>query len=50
MEKDNIEVEEIIECGYCWDKRKKRSFELFFLDRANNIRLCEYCPICGRKL
>lgn len=39
-----------IECGFCWDKRKHKSIELFFLDRANNMRICEYCPVCGRKL
>lgn len=38
------------ECGFCWDRRKKKTIELFFLDRANNMRPCEYCPICGRKL
>ena len=37
------------DCGYCWDRRKKRNVELFFLDRANNMRPCVYCPICGRK-
>lgn len=37
-------------CGYCWDARKKVAIELYFFDRANNMRLCEYCPSCGRKL
>ena len=36
-------------CGYCWDKRTNRSKELFFLDRANNMRVCLFCPNCGRK-
>ena len=35
-------------CDFCWDKRKKVSKELFFLDRANNLRLCLFCPNCGR--
>lgn len=37
------------ECGFCWDKRRKKDIELYFLDRANNMRPCIYCPICGRK-
>ena len=36
-------------CGFCWDKKKKRDKELFFLDAANNMRVCHYCPSCGRK-
>ena len=36
-------------CGFCWDKRKQRDKELFFLDAANNLRICNYCPSCGRK-
>ena len=36
-------------CGFCWDKKKKRNKELFFLDTANNMRVCNYCPYCGRK-
>ena len=43
----NIEVE--FGCGYCWDKKKRKSKELFFLDAANNMRVCNYCPYCGRK-
>lgn len=35
-------------CGFCWDKRKNKSKELFFLDSANNMRICSYCPNCGR--
>ena len=35
-------------CGFCWDKRKQRSKELFFIDAANNMRICNYCPYCGR--
>lgn len=37
-------------CGFCWDKKKQCPKELYFLDRANNMRLCKYCPSCGRKL
>ena len=36
-------------CGYCWDKKRNREKELFFLDAANNMRICTYCPSCGRK-
>lgn len=36
-------------CGFCWDKRKNKSKELYFLDAANNMRICTYCPSCGRK-
>lgn len=43
-------MEEIlIGCGYCWDTRKNESKELYYLDRANNMRICKYCPNCGRK-
>lgn len=36
-------------CGFCWDKKRQKEKELFFLDNANNMRLCTYCPSCGRK-
>jgi len=39
-----------IECGFCWNKRDKKTIELYFFDRANNMRPCVYCPICGRKM
>ena len=39
-----------IGCGFCRDKRKNKDIELYFLDRANNMRPCFYCPSCGRKL
>lgn len=43
-------IEEVeIGCGYCWDRKKKKEKELFFLDAANNMRVCNYCPYCGRK-
>lgn len=38
-----------IGCGFCWDRKRKRDKELFFLDAANNMRPCNYCPYCGRK-
>ena len=43
------EEEEEYGCKFCWDKRKNKSKELFFLDAANNIRVCHYCPYCGRE-
>lgn len=43
------QVEEEVFCDYCWDKKKNKEKELFFLDRANNLRLCKYCPNCGRQ-
>lgn len=43
---DEIEIG----CGFCRDKRKNKDIELYFLDRANNMRPCSYCPSCGRKL
>ena len=36
-------------CGFCWDKKRNKEKELFFLDNANNMRVCIYCPSCGRK-
>lgn len=43
----NSEIE--FGCGFCWDSKKKKDKELFFLDKANNMRICNYCPYCGRK-
>lgn len=43
------EVREEYGCSYCWDRRKNKEKELFFLDNANNMRICNYCPSCGRK-
>lgn len=45
-----LNEEEEFGCGFCWDKKKRKNKELFFLDRANNMRVCEYCPYCGRPL
>ena len=37
-------------CPYCWDKKKDQSKPpLYFFDAANNLRLCNFCPNCGRK-
>lgn len=43
--------EEITEfgCVFCWDKKRNKEKELFFLDKANNMRVCTYCPNCGRQ-
>lgn len=37
-------------CPYCWDRRKEKTKELFFLDAANNMRICNFCPYCGRNM
>ncbi len=42
--------EEDVGCGFCVDKRSHKNIELYFLDRASNMRVCSYCPSCGRKL
>ena len=36
-------------CPYCWDSKKEKEKELYFFDAANNFKLCDYCPKCGRK-
>lgn len=36
-------------CEFCWDNRAKQDIELYFFDCANNLRLCKYCPFCGRE-
>lgn len=36
-------------CQFCWDSRVKKEKELSFFDHANNLRICKYCPWCGRK-
>lgn len=45
---DNNE-EQQLGCGFCKDRRTQQDIELYFLDRANNMRVCIYCPYCGRK-
>lgn len=37
-------------CTFCWDSRKKKDKNLTFFDQANNLRICNYCPWCGRKI
>lgn len=49
QEPEKFVMQEEPYCGYCWDKRKQKRKELFFLDHANNMRVCLYCPSCGRK-
>lgn len=46
---DEQPVVEELGCGYCWDKKRNKSKELFFLDAANNMRVCNFCPYCGRE-
>lgn len=41
-------IQEEFGCGFCWDKKRKKTKDLFFLDAANNMRPCVYCPSCGR--
>ena len=36
-------------CYYCWDKKKQKDRELFFIDATNNLRVCRFCPNCGRE-
>lgn len=36
-------------CGFCWNAKRNQSKELYFLDAANNMRVCLFCPYCGRK-
>lgn len=36
-------------CSYCWDDRKNREKEILYFDAANNMRVAEYCPACGRQ-
>lgn len=42
------QIKEDFGCGFCWDKKRNKNKELFFLDNANNMRICTYCPNCGR--
>ena len=46
---EKVVEEEEIGCGFCWDRKRKKEKELFFLDAANNMRVCNFCPSCGRK-
>lgn len=48
MDDFNTQEEETY-CRFCWDDRTGKEKELTFFDTANNIRVCKYCPWCGRK-
>lgn len=37
-------------CEFCWDNKAKKNNDIYFFDRANNMRLSIYCPYCGRKI
>lgn len=37
-------------CAYCYDNKTKQDIEIYFFDRANNMRICVFCPYCGRKI
>ena len=41
---DNVEG-----CFICQDKRGKNQ-EVFYFDKANNMREANFCPNCGRKI
>lgn len=48
-ENDEVAVVEEIGCKFCWDSRKQREKKrMTFFDPANNMRLCKFCPWCGR--
>lgn len=36
-------------CKFCWDNRTKKDIDIYFFDRASNMRLSKYCPYCGRE-
>ena len=38
-----------LKCFFCWDDKKKKEKERYYFDDANNMRVCIYCPNCGRK-
>lgn len=42
--------EEEEKCGFCYDNKHHANIDLYFFDRANNMRICKYCPNCGRFL
>lgn len=41
--------EQELGCAFCYDSRTKKEIEIYFFDRANNMRLATFCPSCGRK-
>ncbi len=36
-------------CPYCIDKKTKKEIPIWYMDKANNLRISAYCPACGRK-
>ena len=36
-----------IECKICKTKKKK---EIYYLDNAGGLRICNFCPECGQKI
>ena len=44
-----ITTQEEYGCPFCWDKKKQQEKELYFFDHKSNLRLCYFCPNCGRK-
>lgn len=42
-------IQEDYGCRFCWDNRAKKEKELLFFDPANNLRICKFCPWCGRE-
>ena len=49
VSQEPVSTTEEFGCGFCWDSKRNTNKELFFLDAANNMRPCTYCPSCGRK-
>lgn len=47
---EEVEIEPEFGCGFCWDKKKNKNIEIYFFDKANNFRVCKFCPNCGREL
>lgn len=50
QEQEIVAAIDEIGCGFCYDNKHKRDIALFFIDRANNMRPCVFCPSCGRPL
>ena len=46
---EEITMPEEYGCPFCWDKKKQQEKELYFFDHKSNLRLCYFCPNCGRK-
>ncbi len=45
---NNFPAQKQFGCGFCWNAKRNQSKELYFLDAANNMRVCLFCPYCGR--